>query len=99
MVPYLFRQYLYDAAGNITRDNENGTVTDFAYDPFNRLRTASGGYSATYTYDAIHNLTTKTEGGTTYTLTYPGSRAVRPHTPTSVGSWVYAYDANGNVTN
>jgi len=51
--------YLYDAAGNMTRDN-NGL--NYVYDAENRIAGAAG---FTYTYDADGNRVQKTNGNTT----------------------------------
>jgi hypothetical protein len=51
--------YLYDSAGNMTRDN-NGT--NYVYDPENRVSSTT---PFTYTYDADGNRVEKSNGSTT----------------------------------
>jgi YD repeat-containing protein len=94
-------QYVYDAVGNVTRitDTSNsGQVLAFQYDALNRLLTATttlvgnGQYSQYYAYNAIGNITSKSDVGSyTYVVT-------KPHAATSAGSYLYQYDANGNMT-
>jgi RHS repeat-associated protein len=85
--------YTYQNNGNVATISDSGQVTTFTYDDLDRLKTASGGYSASYTYQPNGNLTTKTEGGATVSLTYGAGK----HAPVSVNSQAYTYDPNGNL--
>ena len=70
-------------------------ATDFTYDPLDRLKTASGEYSAAYDYDQIGNITSKTEGGASHSYDYASSG--HKHAPRLVDGNQQTYDANGNL--
>ncbi len=99
---FLNLTYQYDLAGNIVAltDAVNNVTHTYAYDPLNRLLTATGvgtnAYTQTYTYDLIGNLTYNSDVGT-YTYYYNDKpHAVRSTTGTV--NMALTYDANGNVT-
>ena len=75
--------YTYDAAGNITAEDRNGTVTTYTYDATNQLL---GDSHATFTYDATGN-----RNNGSYTPTTNNEL----HTD---GIWTYTYDNDGNET-
>jgi RHS repeat-associated protein len=89
--------YGYDANGNVQTITDTNQATTFTYDDLDRLKTASGGYSASYGYQPNGNLTTKTEGGVTVNLNYGAGNQPRPHAPVSVNGQAYTYTANGNL--
>jgi YD repeat-containing protein len=89
--------YGYDANGNVKAITDTNQATTFTYDDLDRLKTASGGYTASYSYQPNGNLTVKTEGGVTVTLSYPAGTQLRPHTPVSVNGQAYTYNANGSL--
>ncbi len=94
--------YGRDDAGQITA--VTSTFTDeswtYGYDALRRLLTATNtdnaAHNRTYTYNSIGNMLTNS--GVTGTYSYPAAGGARPHAVTSVGSWSYTYDANGNMT-
>lgn len=57
------REYYYDAFGNRTSLNENGTVVTYLYDNANQLTSSSDGYS--YKYDKRGNMVERTLNGET----------------------------------
>ncbi len=71
------------------------SLQNLSYTDLDRLKTATGSYTANYTYDAIGNLLMKTEGGMAYTLQYTDPLHV--HAPKVVNEATYEYDANGNL--
>jgi RHS repeat-associated protein len=84
--------YAYDAAGNRTQVDDNGTTTAYTSNALNQYVTVGGG---TYAYDADGNMTSKTEGAVTTTYTYDAeNRLIGVASPTD--TWAYAYDAFGN---
>ncbi|MFA4873017.1 MAG: RHS repeat-associated core domain-containing protein [Patescibacteria group bacterium] len=99
--------YIYDAVGNITQITDaSGTdtakTTTYTYDDLHRLLTATVTGAAngdntgrTYTYSAIGNILTASDQGT---YLYEGTNYANPHATTKVGTAVYAYDNNGNLT-
>jgi len=89
----LHLKYWWDAGSNLTqrKDVQASETETFTYDFLDRLTGASGPYTESYAYNAIGNITNK--NGTSYT--YGSSK---PHAVTAVGSAIYAYDANGNMT-
>lgn len=98
--PSVSLSYLYFNNGNISRITD-GTATNFTYDALDRLKTASGEYSASYDYDQIGNITSKTEGSNTQSYSYTGTS--HKHAPVSAtlnggSADNYSYDANGNLT-
>ena len=97
--------YLYDDVGNITSiiaaTSSNGTDSQtFTYDSLNRLVTATAtgsvaDYTHTYNYDEIGNITSTIRDSVTSTYGY---HATKVHAVTSMGSYSFGYDANGNMT-
>jgi RHS repeat-associated protein len=109
----LNQSYAQDENGNIIqRQNNNapGLTENFFYDADNRITCAtlsSSCSSPTIIYDAGSagpgNITTQSGVGT---YTYPATGQPRPHAVTSIAGTfngivnpVFAYDANGNMTN
>jgi len=101
------QEWSYDQVGNITQiveassTNAGKTIT-YTYDDLHRLLTSSITGAAngdntgrTYTYSAIGNILTASDQGT---YLYEGTNYANPHAVTKVGSAVYAYDNNGNLT-
>jgi len=81
--------YQYDANGNRTSQNQNGTTYLFAIAPSsNRLLTVQGPAAKTYNYDPAGNLTS--DAATTFTWNAEG----RLYQTTS-GGQVYTYTDNG----
>ncbi len=79
--------YNHDAAGNVTRITAGGEDFDYTYDTGHRRKTfvrtdSPGGLATTYGYDAA-------DRNTSVTTTNSGS---------TVQSFAYVYDANGNTT-
>jgi RHS repeat-associated protein len=87
--------YAYDALGNRTVVNDNGTNTTYAANSVNEYMQAG---PATFAYDADGNLTSRTDAaGTTSYQFDADNRLVSATTPTN-GVWQYIYDALGNRT-
>jgi len=94
--------YWYDSVGNVTtlRDDTNQQKENFAYDPLDRLVSATPenigvttlNYTQTYAYNAIGNFVSKAGVTQVYGTAQP--HAVRS---LSDGS-SFQYDANGNMT-
>ena len=83
--------YTYDANGNRTGMNQNGTVTTYAYDANNRLLSETVGDTVTaYTYDANGN--TLTAGDKTYTYNDRGQQTGYSNGTTTAS---YAYNPSG----
>ena len=99
--------YTYDNTGNVHTITDSivqpAEVTTFTYDEMNRLKTASGGYNASYGYNPNGTMYAKSEQYA-YTLTYPNAGQAHPHAATSATSsnggptFNMTYDANGNMT-
>jgi len=77
------------------------TIT-YAYDDLHRLLTSSitgaangDNVGRTYTYSAIGNILTASDQGT---YLYENTNYANPHAVTKVGTAVYGYDNNGNLT-
>lgn len=102
--------YQYDANGNIVSIDDQSSAYHpmqllYTYDNLDRLVSAQGesadpalAYIEAYTYDAIGNIT-ETSANEAYQ--YQSRRAgnyANPQAVTKVGSTVYAYDKNGNLT-
>ncbi len=99
--------YTYDAVGNITQivdasQTSTGKTTTYTYDDLHRLLSSTISNAAngdntgrTYSYNAIGNILTASDQGT---YLYEGTNYANPHATTKVGSAVYAYDNNGNLT-
>jgi RHS repeat-associated protein len=85
----LDKGFVYDAAGNLTQKCENGSiaftdnpptacsgaiVSNYAYDPLNRMTAASGSYAPNhaFTYDDQGRRLSKTVGATTTNYLYNG---------------------------
>ena len=74
--------YSYDAAERLTLETDNGTTTNYSYDPTNQLINAG---STSYAYDANGNPTTGSYViGTDNQILFDGT-------------WSYTYDKQGNV--
>ena len=90
--------YSQDAVGNITKIEDlitpNKTL-EFTYDSLDRLKTASGFYSAAYDYDPVGNMLKKVEGDEILTMLY--ADPAHAHAPKVVNGFEYKYDANGNL--
>ena len=78
-------------------------TTGQAYDDLHRLLTSSitgaangDNVGRTYTYSAIGNILSASDQGT---YLYESTNYANPHAVTKVGSAVYGYDNNGNLTN
>ncbi len=91
--------YLYDEVGNvIQRENINAVLTEsFHYDDVYRLHDSqlNAVTNLALSYDATGNITQRTDVANNTLWTYD---AVRKHAVQQIGSQVYAYDGNGNVT-
>ncbi|MGH9930846.1 MAG: RHS repeat-associated core domain-containing protein, partial [Pyrinomonadaceae bacterium] len=93
--------FIYDAAGNRSqRTDYNSAVTNYSYDPLNRLTTISypDTTSATYGYDVLSRLTTATNPNGTVTLAYDNRSRVSSVTDVFGQVVGYVYDANSNRT-
>ncbi len=55
--PVIQHTYTYDAVGNRTLANINGTITSYSINNLNQLTAASGGQNVLFTYDGRGNLT------------------------------------------
>lgn len=90
--------YTQDQIGNITRIDdllEPSKTLNYTYDSLDRLKTASGPYSASYNYDVAGNMLSKNEGEETIAMQYNDPAHV--HAPKVVNGFTYRYDANGNL--
>jgi YD repeat-containing protein len=67
----------HDGAGNLIREDANGVVTQYAYDPSNRQTkvTHPDGTLSTYTYQGYDGLrrTRQEPGGSVHTQVWDGS--------------------------
>ncbi len=96
--------YSYDANGNITKvvdssDNNAAITVNYAYDPLNRLVTASSSnaasginYLQTFAYNPLGDITSGPAG----TYAYSSSGYVDSDAVTSIASTTFAYDNDGN---
>lgn len=86
-------QFTYDAVGNRTGTDYDGSSTTYIYDMNDRLNSAG---SKVYGYDANGNLTSLTDGSDVSTYDYdPENRLVRTENP--LGDVTrYVYDAQGH---
>jgi RHS repeat-associated protein len=95
--------YSRDAAGRIYAINgvTPGDHWSYTYDDLDRLTGAQnfGDASLTenFTYDLADNMLSRSRVAGTYVYPAAWSYAPRPHTPLSVGSRAFTYDANGNL--
>jgi RHS repeat-associated protein len=97
------RRTLYAGSLSTTYDEEN-SKTETTLDPHGRLgleRVFNGGteYASTrYTYDGLGRLrTTKQNGALISTNTYDSLGRKIAMTDADSGTWIYGYDANGNL--
>jgi RHS repeat-associated protein len=103
-------QYQYDAAGNLTQLTYPGNKSvGYGYDALNRLTSVTIGWlnkTETYSYDAAGRLTQASRFNASQTqygydnadrLTSLSHTAGTP-TPTTLASYAYTLDANGNRT-
>jgi RHS repeat-associated protein len=98
--------FLYDYVGNVTQ-RQNGILSlteNFHYDNLYRLDDSqvTGQTFIDYAYQANGNISSMTGAGS-YNYTTPQAGCsyythAQPHAVRSVGSTVYCYDANGNMT-
>jgi RHS repeat-associated protein len=85
--------YAYDAAGNRTVVNDNGTNQLYSANNLNEYSVAG---DASLGYDADGNLTNRTDSSGTTSFQYDSeNRLIAVVTPTN-GTWQYTYDAFGN---
>jgi RHS repeat-associated protein len=85
--------YAYDAAGNRTVVNDNGTNLIYSANDLNEYSAAGG---AGFGYDADGNLTNRTDSSGTTSYQYDSeNRLIGVSTPAN-GAWQYIYDAFGN---
>jgi len=97
----LTMSFAYDAAGNRTRRTDyKGVVTDYTYDPLNRLTTVSypNNTSVTYSYDVASHLTSATNQTGTVAIGYDSRDRVSGTTDVWGQAVGYGYDANDNRT-
>jgi len=91
--------YSYDAVGNRTRMQRNGTPTSYVYDNRDRLLTeTSGAVTQTATYDNNGNLLARGDGAVTDTYAYDAENrliAAAMQSGTHPGPVAYTYDADG----
>jgi RHS repeat-associated protein len=98
-------QYGYDAIDHVTQiTDQRGNATSFTYDSLGRLSKltppaagATGTLDTTYAYDAAGNMTSRTDPKghvSSWTYDLDGLRTSRT---TSVGTWNFTYDSNGNL--
>jgi|GEM_PF-3482560 len=94
----LHMRFGYDAAGNVQGwwDDHHAQPASFTYDALDRLKAASGAYTAGYDFDPIGNMTLKAESSLTVTMEY--SDAAHVHAAKVVNGETFGYDANGNMT-
>jgi YD repeat-containing protein len=87
-------RYTWDASGNLMTRNDLLTeeIEAFTYDFLDRLIGVTGPYTELYTYNTIGNIMSR--NGADYLYGDPA----HAHAVTFVGTKVFAYDANGNMT-
>jgi RHS repeat-associated protein len=99
--------YQWDLGGNLTQrqDIVQSLSEVFTYDNLNRLDigTLNGSQNLNVDYSANGNITTKSDAGTfDYTTPQAGcdytGLTAQPHAVRKVGTTVYCYDKNGNMT-
>jgi RHS repeat-associated protein len=92
----------FDAAGRITRIEQQGTPTHFAnfgYDALDRLTsTALPTSSFGFGYDPVGNRVSKSTGGSIDTYAYPPTSNRLSSITGSSGTRTYVHDANGSIT-
>lgn len=103
----------YDAIGNVTQRQQNSLflTEDFAYDNLSRLTSSSVTANNTvfpgrsFTYEPNGNIDSSSLGGSSSDYQYTGSQTgctyqphAQPHAVRKVGTTVYCYDGNGNMT-
>jgi RHS repeat-associated protein len=93
--------FSYDPLGNlISHTDFNGLVITNGYDSMNRL-TARGTTNAVlelYGYNLDGQMASRTDAGGNYTWIYDNRDRLKTNS-TPVGTLLYTYDANGNLTN
>lgn len=95
-------QYTYGREGNqISKTDDRGSYTTYAYDGLNRLveenQTGTlGNFSKSYAYDAFGNRQSMTVDGKTTSYIYDANN--RLLSTAGGGAASYTYDANGNMT-
>ncbi len=96
--PNVSISYAYDAAGNRTQMNRNGTVTTYAYDGNDRLLTeTTGATTFTSTYDDNGNLKSRGDGVTADTYAYDAENRLIGAS-SAAGAATFTYDADGMRT-
>jgi RHS repeat-associated protein len=99
--------YQWDLSGNLAQrqDLVQSLSEVFTYDSLNRLDigTLNGSQNLNVDYSANGNITTKSDAGTfDYTTPQAGcdytGLTAQPHAVRKVGTTVYCYDKNGNMT-
>ena len=93
--------YAYDPAGNITGITDrlnSGLSKSYAYDPADRLASASGSWgNLAWTYDAKGNRLTQSLGTATDTYAYNANRLMSITSGSETRN--YQYDAKGSIVN
>ncbi|MEO6253458.1 MAG: RHS repeat-associated core domain-containing protein [Ferruginibacter sp.] len=100
--PVIQNSYTYDAVGNRTLANLNGTNTNYSINNLNQITAASGGQNISFTYDGRGNLT---YDGTFYKIYDAENRLIKDSSsPANVIAYTYdvlnrrvAKTINGNV--
>jgi RHS repeat-associated protein len=78
-----YREYTYDAAGNVTND----LVHTYQYDAENRLVSVDGGATATYSYDHQNRRVKKLAGGANTHYIWAGSQVIAEHDGNTRPDW------------
>ena len=86
-------QYTYDAVGNRTSMNKNGTITNYFYDVNNQLIREG---NILYTYDANGNLKTKTDETCVTAYDYNSYNQLVDVAVNGISMVSYKYDTSGN---
>jgi len=88
-------EYAYDAVGNRTSVNADGTLTAYTSNLLNAYTQVG---AVALSYDAAGNVTGRTDAGGTTTYAYDAENRLTQVVSPAAGQWDFEYDAFGNRT-